>query len=73
MLIQSKSVSLPRPPFWVGYGTDGSSCTNKTFAIRSSPFLFIFFFYFIVYSIIGSSLFTSVARIVPFCSFTEIP
>ena len=30
-------------------------------------------FYFILYSIIGSSLFTSVAKIIPFCSSTDMP
>ena len=29
-LFQFKLLSLPRPPFLVGYGTGGTRCTNKT-------------------------------------------
>lgn len=30
LCFQFKLLSLPRPPFLVGYGTDGTRCTNKT-------------------------------------------
>ena len=30
LCFQFKLLSLPRPPFLVGYGTDGTRCTNQT-------------------------------------------
>ena len=30
LCFQFKLLSLPRPPFLVGYATDGTRCTNKT-------------------------------------------
>lgn len=30
LCFQFKLLSLPRPPFLVGYGTDGTRCTKKT-------------------------------------------
>lgn len=72
LCFQFKLLSLPRPPFLVGYGTAVRDApTKREPSVPLHPYYSLL--YFILYSIIGSSLFTSVAKIIPFCSSTDMP
>ena len=72
LCFQFKLLSLPRPPsWWVMERTVRDAPTKREPSVPLHPYYSLL--YFILYSIIGSSLFTSVAKIIPFCSSTDMP
>lgn len=57
--------------WWVMERTVRDAPTKREPSVPLHPYYSLL--YFILYSIIGSSLFTSVAKIIPFCSSTDMP
>ncbi len=57
--------------WWVTERTVRDAPTKREPSVPLHPYYSLL--YFMLYSIIGSSLFTSVAKMIPFCSSTDMP